>query len=172
MTQTQRESADGSWHDLLGATSKRRSYRRANVRCDAKLCEPDGAYLQARRLQSECSSSASRTRLWRRIGEDQSGGNFTTCHPLRIQSDVCFGSLADNAAAFPNVRFTPESEHSRRPFSCPLSAIIRTRGSFERHGDWDSVGVAQGARHETSPSTISASGVGCCRAPRLRNRCR
>jgi hypothetical protein len=29
--------------------------------------------------------------LWRRIGEDQSGGNgtiFTTCHPLRIQSDV------------------------------------------------------------------------------------
>jgi hypothetical protein len=33
------------------------------------------------------------------------------------------GSLADIAAAHPNVRFTPESGHYRKPLSCPLRAI-------------------------------------------------
>ena len=34
----------------------------------------------------------------------------------------CFGSLADIAAALPNVGFTPESGHHRELSSCPLSA--------------------------------------------------
>ena len=37
-------------------------------------------------------------------------------------SDVRFGSLADIAAALPNVRFTPESGHNRAFWACPLSA--------------------------------------------------
>jgi len=35
---------------------------------------------------------------------------------------VRYGSLADIAAAIPNVRFTPESGHRRKRSSCPLSA--------------------------------------------------
>ena len=41
------------------------------------------------------------------------------CHRVR------YGSLADIAAALPNVRFTPESGHQRRPLPCPLCAIRR-----------------------------------------------
>jgi hypothetical protein len=37
--------------------------------------------------------------------------------------DVRFGSLADIAAALPDVRFTPESGPRRRSSSCPLSAM-------------------------------------------------
>jgi hypothetical protein len=35
------------------------------------------------------------------------------------RSDVRFASLADNAAHPPNVRFTPESGHSRASSPCP-----------------------------------------------------
>ena len=39
-----------------------------------------------------------------------------------VAADVRFGSLADIAAAFSNVRFAPESRHHRTSLACPLSA--------------------------------------------------
>ena len=58
-----------------------------------------------------------------------------------------------------------ESGQTRVRLDYPLCAITGNRVAFQRHGNWDSFGVVRGARHETSPSSISASGSGFCRAP-------
>src|ERR1700746_3263561 len=53
------------------------------------------------------------------------------------KASVCFGSLADIAAALPNVRFTPESGHHRKRSSCPPSARSRLMMShLESHHPW------------------------------------
>jgi len=50
----------------------------------------------------------------------------------KAPTHVRFGSLADIAAAFPNVRFTPESGRHPKPSSCPISAKTEHGGSFDQ----------------------------------------
>ena len=55
-------------------------------------------------------------------------------HTIQIGTtvDVRFGSLADIAAAIPNVRFTPRSRHHRAQSASPLCAINRHRAGAIR----------------------------------------
>src|ERR1700720_524399 len=51
------------------------------------------------------------------------------------------------------------------------AASASLKSWFQRQRAWDSFGVARGGRHETSPSQILASGLGCCGASgRVANR--
>src|SRR5262249_43443708 len=58
---------------------------------------------------------------------------FSCCSIETWSFDVRFGSLADIAAALPNVRFTPKSGHHRTPLSCPLSAKPGSRKLNQNH---------------------------------------
>jgi hypothetical protein len=49
-----------------------------------------------------------------------------------MRPDVCFGSLADIAAALPNVRFTPESGHQS-------TGARRFKDGLGRHGDFNRI---------------------------------
>jgi hypothetical protein len=65
----------------------------------------------------------------RRYHAWRSGMNNAFALQNSLVAHVSDGSLADIAAALPNIRFTPESGHHPRWSLCPLSAHRRHRTS-------------------------------------------
>jgi hypothetical protein len=72
------------------------------------------------------------------------------CITARLTANVFVGSLADIAAALPNVCFAPESGHHRTASSCPLSARTRLMHRSKQR----LYSITSSARNNTEAATV------------------